>query len=190
MASPLFRGEIRHTEATIYQLFRTQYRSFSQKRMLVRFVLGLVLVFVAAFTNLPELLRILLLIAGAWFMVSLDFPGQMNADQALEVRKGILPTMSYVFYSNEMQISGEGSLCMPYKKLIRLVQDAEYLYLFSGPEAVCMIDRSTVKPEDAEKLMAFLAEKTGLEWKTNKSFFFLNLYDLVQILKKGMGKKK
>lgn len=188
MASPQFRAEIRHTDQTIYRLFRTQYRNFCQKKMLLRFLLGLGLVFLAAFSGLPDVLRIVLLVAGAWLMVSLDFPGQINADKSLEARRGILPVMTYVFYPGEMEISGEGKASMSYKKLIRLVQDADYLYLFSSPDAVCMIDRAAVKP-DAEKLMTFLAEKTGLEWKTSKSFFFLNLYDLMQILKKATGKK-
>ena len=189
MASSLFYGEIKHTDATIFRLFRTQYRSFCQRRMLARFLLGLAMVFTAVFTHFPDLLRVILLILGAWFMVSLDFPGQMNADKSLEARRGMLPTMTYTFYNDEMHITGEGDLTMKYTKLIRLAQDAEYLYLFSGPEAVCMIDRSTVKPDD-EKLAAFLAEKTGLEWKTSKSFFLLNLYDLLQILRKTAGLKK
>lgn len=188
MATPLFRGEIKHTDATIFQLFRTQHRSFCQKRMLLRFLLGLAFVFFSAFVDWPDIIRIIALIVGAWLMVSLDFPGQINADKALEARHGMLPVMSYAFHSGEMLVSGEGKLNMQYKSLIRLVLDEDYLYLFSAPDAVCMIDRSTVKPDD-EKLIAFLAEKTGLEWKKNKSFFFLNLYDLLQMFKKTVRKK-
>ena len=187
MASPLFHGEIKHTESTILLLFRTQYRTFCQKQMLVRFALGLALIFTGVFAGLPGALRVVLLILGAWLTVSLDFPGQMNADKALAARKALLPTMRYDFFDDEMKISGEGSLRMPYGKLIRLVVDAHYLYLFSSPDAVCMVDCSTVKP-DVEKLAAFLAEKTGLEWRASKSFFSLNLYDLLRILKKD-GKK-
>lgn len=188
MSAPLFHGEIKHTEETIFQLFRTQYRSFCQKQMLVRFLLGLGLVFLAAFVNLPNLIRVIVLIMGAWLMVSLDFPSQMNADKSLEVRHGILPKMEYAFGNSGVEVSGEGTMMLKYKQLIRLVEDANYLYLFSSPEAVCMIARSSIKPDD-KKLMDFLSEKTGLEWKTEKSFFFLNLYDIRQILQKAAGRK-
>lgn len=188
MASALYQGHIKHTEATIFRLFRTQYRCFCQKQMLLRFLLGLALVFLAVLLGkLPYLLRLLALIAGAWFMVSLDFPSQMNADRALELRRTALPEMRYAFSASEVQISGESSRSIQYDKLIRLAEDAEYLYLFSSREMACMIERATITPGD-EKLMDFLAQKTGLEWKSYKSFFFLNLYDLVHVLK--MMKRK
>lgn len=181
MASYLYRGSITHTEQTILQLFRTQYRSFSRRQMLVRFLLGLGLVFLSAFTNLPVWAKGIVLIFGAWMMVSLDFPSQIQADKTLQARHGILPKMEYVFFNSEMEISGEGTMRMKYKKLIRLVQDSDYLYLFSGTDSVCMLERKSIKPSDTE-LMEFLSEKTGLEWKTDKSFFFLNLFDIRQIL--------
>lgn len=185
MASYLYRGEIVYTEQTILQLFRTQYRSFSRRQMLVRFLFGLALVFFSAFVNLPVWAKSIILIFGAWLIVSLDFPSQVQADKTLQARHGILPKMEYLFFNSEMEISGEGTMRMKYKKLIRLVADSDYLYLFSSQNSVCMIDRHSIRSSD-ESLMLFLSEKTGLDWKTDKSFFFLNLYDLRQILREGV----
>ena len=50
------------------------------------------------------------------------------------------------------------------KKMVRLVEDKEYLYLYISRESAYMVDRSTVEPGDSGKLKEFLAGKTGLDW--------------------------
>lgn len=185
-----FRGEIKHTEETILLLFRTQYRTFCRKQMLTRLLGGIALIFAAGLLSAaPMGVRGVFLIIGAWLTVSLDFPSQAKADHAMVARRGILPDMKYVFGDNDMEISGEGTMRMRYEKLIRLVETPEYLFLFSGPESVCMVSRAGITPSD-EKLKQFLTEKTHLEWITNGSFLTLNFYELRQIFQDALQLKK
>lgn len=188
MKSDYFSGEITHTEETIFRLFRAQYHTFCKRQMLLRLLAGLAFVAIAVVLAIPMWIKTVILVIGAWLLMSLDFPSQIKADKTLVERRALLPVMKYEFFPKDMKISGEGSMRMDYKKLINLVVDTEYLYLFSSPETVCMIERATVRESD-EKLMEFLAEKTGLEWKRDKSFFLLNFYELGHIFLDRYQKK-
>lgn len=186
MASQVFfRGQIEHTEKTIERLYRTQYYAFDKMRALLRLlVLGLAPIFAAAFSAaLPTWSRMLLLMVGAWFTVSGDFPAQMRADRALQNRKADLPKMEYAFLSDRMELSGEGSMTIEYRKLIRLVQDEEYLYLIFSRDSVCMVDRERITPNGAEALMQFLENKTKLPWRRERGFLSMNLWDFRQMLR-------
>ena len=67
MASQIrFRANIRHTEKTVEQLYRTTYHVFDKFRILLRLLFGLALIFAAAFLALPTWARVLLLMFGAW----------------------------------------------------------------------------------------------------------------------------
>lgn len=183
MAAYIYRAKIEHTEDTIFKLYKTQYHAYEQSKMLVRMVIGIALIFVAAFVSFPIWARGLILLVGAWLIVSLDFPSQMKADKVIEERGGSLPKMEYEFYESEMKLSGEGSMNIKYKKFSRLLEDSGYLYLFISRDSVCMIDRSTLKPDDNDKFKKFISEKTGLEWCREQSMLSMNLYDIKRIFK-------
>jgi len=106
----------------------------------------------------------------------------------LEVRKAELPSMQYEFHKDAMKISGEGSMSIPYKKIARLAEDPEYLYVFMGKDSVCMIERSSVKP-DSDALQEFLAKKTGLDWLNEKSLLTVNLADVILMFRNRKDKK-
>lgn len=178
-----FQGKIDHTEKTIQRLYKTQRYTYFKGRVLLRFGIGVALILAAAAAPLPTWLRALLLLVGAWLAVSGDFPAQIRADRVLEARKGALPGMRYEFYGDRVALSGEGSMNIPYKKFSRLVQDADYLYLFVSEDSVCMLERDSLRPQKAEDFMAFIEEKTGLSWRKEKSFLSLNLGDLRQMLR-------
>lgn len=183
MADIRYRAEIRHTEKTIQRLYRTQYYAYDKPRLLLRGGLGAALILLAAFAAMPTWLRALALLLGAWLAVSGDFPAQLRADRALEQRKAALPHMFYTFYGDRLMLSGEGRMDIPYRKLSRLAQDESYLYLFVSRDSVCMLERASLKPEDAEGFMKFLAEKTGLVWRREKGLLSLNLADLILLLR-------
>lgn len=63
---------------------------YEQKKMLFRFLIGLAIIFAGVFITLPTWARAILLLIGAWFIASLDFPSQLRADRTLEARKGVL----------------------------------------------------------------------------------------------------
>ncbi len=177
MSSIRYSAAITHTSKTIHALFRTQYYSYSKLRILLRFILGFILACSAVMLSLPVWAKGILIASGAWLIVSQDFPAQVRADRVLQARGGKLPVMRYAFGDDGLNVSGEGSMDIPYAKISRLIHDSEYLYLFIMKDSVCMMDR----PENSGEFMKFIAEKTGLEWQTVKSVFAMNIDDLKEI---------
>lgn len=193
MASYQFQGKIEHTEKTIISLYRAQYHAYEKPQMIVWMAVGFVMIAIAVFTSLPTWAKALLLLIGAWLIVSMDFPAQVRADRAVSARHGSLPKMQYEFHKDQMKISGEGSMSIPYKKIERLAEDKFYLYIFTGKDSICMIDKSSVSPKTDAELKEFLTTKTKLYWSNEKSFLALNLADIIMIFrnrKTTKGKKK
>ena len=183
MASCLFYAKIDHTEKTIESLYKAQYHTYEKSKMLLWMAVGFVFIFVAAFSSFPTWAKAILLLIGAWVVVSVDFPSQIRADRALEVRKAVLPKMEYEFHKDQMKISGEGSMSIPYKKIIRLTEDKYYMYIILSKESICMIDKSTVYPKSDKELKEFLSDKTKLYWQNEKSFLTMTLADILLIFK-------
>ena len=189
MADYLYRAKIAHTEKTVEQLYKMQYYVYEKPRMILRALIGFGLVVAAVVSGLPTWGKALLLLLGAWLLVSRDFPAAVRADRALSERKAKLPDMSYGFGPDKVHLSGEGSMDLPYKKFTRLVEDAQYLYLFVSRNSVCMMEKDSVKPDDIMAFAKFMEEKTGLKWRAEKSFLSMSIYDLRQAFKDMRGKK-
>ena len=189
MAAGQYSAGIDHTEKTITALFRAEYHAYEKSRMLLRLLLGLALIFAAALLTLPAWVKAILLLFGAWFAASMDFPSQIRADKTIEARKGRLPSMRYEFLGDRVSLTGEGHMTIPYKKFTRLTQDREYLYLFLDRDSVCMLDRKTLKPQEPEAFLKFIEEKTGLHWQREFSFLSLNLPDLLIIFRERRKSK-
>ena len=90
MAEICYRAKITHTEKTVEQLYKMQYYVYEKPRMLLRMLLGFGLVLTAVVTGIPNWGKALLLLAGAWLLVSKDFPAAVRADRALSERKARL----------------------------------------------------------------------------------------------------
>ena len=188
MAEAFYRAKITHTVKTVEQLYKMQYRVYEKPRIFLRLLVGFGLVVTAVAAGFPTWARALLLLVGAWLLVSRDFPASVRADRALTERKAKLPNMNYSFGPETVHLSGEGSMDIPYGKFTRLVEDRQYLYLFVSRNSVCMMERDSVKPDDIMAFAKFLEEKTGLSWRAEKSFLSMSVYDLRQALRDMRGK--
>ena len=189
MAEPLYQAKIKHTEKTVERLYKMQCYVYEKPRMILRALVGFGLVAAAVAVSLPTWARALLLLLGAWLLVSRDFPAAVRADKALIERKAKLPNMDYTFYEDRVHLKGEGSMDLPYKKFTRLVEDYEYLYLFVSRSSVCMMEKASIKPPEIMDFAKFLEEKTGLTWRREKSFLSMSIYDLRQAFRDMRGKK-
>ena len=189
MADYLYRAEMARTEKSVEQLYKMQEDVYEKPRMILRALIGFGLVVAAVMSGLPTWGKALLLLLGAWLLVSRDFPAAVRADRALSERKAKLPDMSYGFGPDKVHLSGEGSMDLPYKKFTRLVEDARYLYLFVSRNSVCMMEKDSVKPDDIMAFAKFMEEKTGLKWRAEKSFLSMSIYDLRQAFKDMRDKK-
>lgn len=183
MASYQFQGKIEHTEKTIAALYRAQYHAYEKPQMIIWMAVGFVMIAIAAFSSLPTWAKALLLLIGAWMVVSMDFPSMVRADRAVTARHGSLPKMEYEFHKDQMKISGEGSMSISYKKIERLAEDKYYFYIFTGKESICMIDRSTIKPKSDKEFKEYMTNKTKLYWSNEKSILALNLADVIMVFR-------
>lgn len=188
MADSLYRAKITHTEKTVEQLYKMQYNVYEKPRILLRLLIGFGLVVAAAAADFPTWVKALLLLVGAWLLVSRDFPAAVRADRALSERKAKLPDMRYSFGPESVHLSGEGSMELPYHKFTQLVEDRQYVYLFVSRNSVCMVEKDSVKPADIMAFAHFLEDKTGLKWRAEKAFLSMSIYDIRQALKDMRGK--
>ena len=188
MAESYYRAKITHTEKTVEQLYKMQYYVYEKPRMILRMLIGFSLVLTAVVTGFPTWAKALLLLFGAWLLVSRDFPAAVRADRALSERKAKLPNMSYSFGPEAVNLTGEGSMDIPYSNFTRLVEDRQFLYLFVTRNSICMIEKDSVKPADIMAFAKYMEEKTGLKWRAEKSFLSMSIYDIRQTLKDMRGK--
>lgn len=178
-----FTGSVQHTEDTIRLLYKTEYYTYDQMRVLLRFLLGGAMAAAAFLVPMNRIVQILLIMAGCWLLVSKDFPAVMRAERALEARKGVLPVNTCTFFDSGMDLDGEGHMRLKYDRFQRLVEDEGYLYLFLGRRSVCMIDKAAISPGTPEELKAYVAGRTGLAWTRQRSLLLMNLADLRQALR-------
>ena len=86
-----FVGSIRHTEATLQKLFKTEYRTYHQLRILIQLAVGFVLAAAALTVRMDRILQAVLLLAGCLLMIGRDAPAAFQADKAMDARRGKLP---------------------------------------------------------------------------------------------------
>lgn len=182
-AKAKFVGGIRHTEDTLQRLFKTEYRTYHQLRILSQLAIGFVMAAMALTMEMSRPLQGVLLLVGCLILVSGDLPAALRADRAVDARKGNLPKNVCAFFANSMELSGEGTMRLEYGRFQRLIEDNEYLYLFLGRGSVCMIDKAAIEGGSAEELKDFVAQKTGLAWRRGRSFLSMNLTDLRQAIR-------
>ena len=188
MSEKVYRAGITHTEKTVERLYKMQYYVYEKPRILLRMALGFFLVLIAAMASLPIWAKALLLLFGAWLLVSRDFPASVRADRAISERKAKLPGMKYGFGAETVHLDGEGSMEIPYEKFTRLTEDNEYLYMFVSRNSVCMMERASIKPAQVEEFKKYVEGKTGLAWRREKSFLSMSIYDIRQVLREMRGK--
>ncbi len=179
-----FEGRVTHTKQTIKTLFKTTYYVYEKKKILTRMAIGVVLAVAALFIPMPTVLEVILLMLGAWLLVSRDYPATERADKAIEARKGHFPTIKYTFSDKSIVLEDRKKAFLKYSQIQLLVEDDGYFYLFENKGSVCMIDKQTITPASLQDFINFLQEKTGKTTQKNKTFFQMNLYDLLGMLKK------
>ena len=85
-----FIGRIQHTEDTIQRLFKTEYFTYSKRRILARMLVGAAMVVTGLLYQRNRIVQVILLMIGCWLLFSRDFPASVQADRTLEKRKGRL----------------------------------------------------------------------------------------------------
>lgn len=158
---------------TIRRLTTMQYNTFSFSRKLGQAASSVLLIAVGLFVAGP--IGILSMAIGCFLIVSLNFKAKTTADKICKGYAGKLPNLSYVFYADGMCTSQVSDI-VPYSRIIRMIDDGEYLYLYFNRATAFMVDKKTVNGDgSAEGLKIFLKRMTGMDWKKPFSIFKINI---------------
>ena len=160
---PVYTAKMKHSEATIIRLAETQDNTFQYGKKLLRIVLALFMIGLGLYVGGGYLMPMFCLFIGCVLISGLNTRARYNGKKIYRQLNGKTLESDYSFYEKGFKFY-EGGELIPYKKLVRLVEDKEYLYLYISRESAYMVDRSTVEPGDSGKLKEFLAGKTGLDW--------------------------
>ena len=180
-ASVYFEAETVFNDDTIRWMFRAEYYSYERLKILFRAGLGLLLLLLAFFFVKITAVKGVLMLIGCWFMVSTDFPSRMRAEQLIESRKGQTSKVRYQFTGDSVLIDQTGR-SLPYDKIDRMLVDKRCFYLFESRQNAVMVPRGIWAEEKQQRFVNFLSEKTGKEWKQNRSMLSMNLRELLDMI--------
>lgn len=167
-----YTAKMQHSEKTIVRLAETQYNTFQYGKKLVRMGLAMVMILIGlSMGNEGYVTPMLCLFFGCVLLAGLNVRVRSNAHKICAQMNGKYPSSEYVFRDDGFRFYAEGEW-IPYAKLIRLVEDRQYFYLYISSQSAYMVDRATVSGDGDAGLKRFLAERTGQKW--TRPFNLLN----------------
>lgn len=193
----MITASMQHTPETIQRLSFMQYQNFgfAQKIFLALLSCLLVITGIREWSQLP-VLSILCLFAGCWMFSSFKVYPMYRAKKICQSFHDNYPFTRYEFRKDHFTFYGDsGKEIVPYARLIRLVEDSSYLYLYISRQSAFMIDLQTLRPEEntmsSEKqqkseitlqnvLKKRIAEGSGLGWTRPHTRTSLSLLSILQ----------
>lgn len=170
---PRYTAGIAYDAEKIKRLTKMQYNTFSMGRKILQVLLSLFLI-AAGLLFGRNVLAILSLALGCYLLVSLDYRPRTVADAIIKQFRGAYPSLQYIF-SDEGIRTDQQAGSTPYRKIIMLIDDTEYFYLYLNKATAFMVDQSTVKGSGAlDGFKTYLAARTGLDWIAPPSLFNLD----------------
>lgn len=179
-----YTAEMDHDAKTLEKLVETQQRTFQFGRRAAHFLLSLLFILYGLFAGGGTALAYLALIAGCVMATGLRAGIRRQAGRIVQEINGEFPRSRYAF-SEEGFAFHQGGEAIPYGRLIRLIEDEGYLYLYVSSQSAYMVDKSTVSGGGAAGLKAFLAGKTGLGWSRPNSLATFSLLTLLRQRREG-----
>lgn len=188
----LYSAGIKHDKNSIISLFVTEFRIYEKRTVLFRLLLGAIFIIAAIFLNVATPIRGIMIAIGAWFISSTDFPARLRADENIRKFGNEFPIFKYEFKGSYFIVKEKKSMNIDYSKVEHLVLDGEYIYIFMGRSNAIILDKKEVKGflkntdrDTIESFKIFLEEKTKKKFEVSKSLIFLNIFDIVDIFRKG-----
>lgn len=176
-----FEAAVLFDEAAILRMFRTEYFAFERLQLLTRLVLAAILILLALFGGLPQIVMIPCLAIGAWLVVSLDFPSKVRAERVLQQQGGQTARVKYRF--NDDGIYVENGAHLQYEQVGRLIEDDEYFYIFRDRQFAVMVPRASLLPNSPDRFRKYIARKCGMEWKRSGPILMVDRKEFAQMLR-------
>lgn len=149
----------------IRRMFRMEYDTYKPMRRLTWLCIAAVLILLAVFTKIPDVVKVLCLFAGCWLITCRDFASRVQAEGVLEKRGGISSNVSLRFA--DLEIYGDSKLIFSYQEVDKLVEDTDYYYIFKDRQSAVMVPKLGLRPNRLDDFRSFMEKKTNKKWRKN-----------------------
>lgn len=172
-----YRAKMQHSKDTIYKLVQTQYDTFQFHKKLIHTLIAFGLILFGLYADQSMFMPLIALFVGCVMLANLNAYPKAQAKEVLKMMGDNYPQSDYYFGGGSFTFNKEAEP-VPYRKIIRLVEDREYLYLYVSKQSAYMVDKRTISRGEDLDLKEFLAIETGLKWTRPASLLRFNLKDL------------
>ena len=172
-----YRAKMQHSQATIYRLAQTQYDTFQFHKKLIHIGISAGLILFGLYADQNMYTPMIALFVGCVMLANLNVYPRSNAKEVLKIMGDNYPRSDYVFGVDSFTFNAEAE-AVPYKKIIRLIEDREYLYLYVSKQSAYMVDKRTVSGGSLEDLKTFLAIETLQKWSRPANILNFRFRDL------------
>lgn len=176
-----FTAQIVHSYDTIVRMCRVQEDTFHFGRKVLMALAGLLLTVLGAW-NLSSVAGLIFALVGCWLLVSLNFPAKNQAQSIRQALDGKYPTNRYEFYDKHFVLLAQNQDVVDYGKIVRLVEDDGYCYLFINAQASYMLEKASLGTE-LSRFMQFMEKATGLTWMKPYRLTTFNLKTILALLR-------
>ena len=174
---PIYRAKMKHSATTIKKLIQTGYDTFQFKRKLLNAAIAFGLILFGLYADQSMFMPWIALFVGCFMLANLNAVPRMQANEQLKMIGGNFPKSDYSFYEKEFKFYDKGEP-IPYKRLIRLIEDKQYLYLYVAEQSAYMVDKGTVTGGSVSELKTYLEIETGLKFSRPANLFSFKITDL------------
>ena len=159
------------------------WKKYDYGKKLIRMVIAIALILYGLYMDSSMLTPMICLFIGCVMIANLNIGPRMLAKQVIKQMGNQFPHSHYVFNASEFKFHEEAE-AVPYGKLIRLIEERQYFYLYVSEDSGYMVDKATITGSDVNGFKQFLTEKTGLKWERPASLLTFNLRSLLSKRKK------
>ena len=173
-----YRAKMQHSQATIYKLVQTQYDTFQFHKKLIHIAIAMGLILYGLYADQTMYTPMFALFVGCVMLANLNAYPRSQAKEVLKIMGGNYPTSDYVFGADSFTFNAEAEP-VPYRKIIRLIEDRDYLYLYVSKQSAYMVDKRTVSGGSVADMKTFLAIETLQKWSRPANILNFRFRDLV-----------
>lgn len=172
----IYRAKIKYDKNTIFKLAKTISKTYRLPLRIIAYFCGFAMIVCSLFIPMGATNSLTLLVVGCLLITGIDAPARHRAQVSFNSVGKREIVGKYSFLGNSFTLTADEHITeMEYDKIVRLVEDDEYLYIFTDKNSAFMLEKSSVKPHSSKDLMRFLADKTGQKWHGVFSLFSFRL---------------
>ncbi len=170
---------MKHNSETIEKLVLMQYNTFQTGNKVIKITIAAVMIAYGVITAGSGMITsYLCLFLGCVLLAGLNVRAKSNAKKIIAQMDGRFPESEYHF-SREGFRDSDNSREIPYRNLIKIIDDQSYLYLYITKESAYMVNSRSVYGKDGlTGLKDLISEKTGMKWEKPASFWNFNINTL------------